>query len=400
MHTDKTGRSRMNSKACDQCYRCKVKCTMELSGCGRCRLTGGVCTYSLGKWMGRPKKSSQQNSNAQARRMRDSESASLEHNHIIHVPDTRQGWELLSSSMDDSEMNTFNHETMSLFSMGDNIENKAEDCYNSPEECLSINTSEKKTSASSISPAWAQARETPTRGMETGSTQSPRESQKGTYRKHQDSTHSCLPTPQSPVYPRKFDFEMMGTDFIASPPVSMVGNIETNSTRYAEDMDCRQTHAVMQEVSTSPNEQACHCKCSQVALACLDKISVVPSEARYIDRLNIIQSALMTAERLVLCTDCPPNMTIARCCFILGNTHELVSDANSHSGDASSPTATIFSRQSIEFTRRIKRRASMLFAGLKTLQDLGSGDRRLSNMQSEFLSVLANSWLALPDYRD
>lgn len=46
-----------NSKACDQCYRCKVKCTMEQSGCARCRMTKSVCTYSLGKWMGRPKKS-------------------------------------------------------------------------------------------------------------------------------------------------------------------------------------------------------------------------------------------------------------------------------------------------------------------------------------------------------
>lgn len=80
MQIGKTGRSRMNSKACDQCYRCKVKCTMELSGCGRCRLTGGACTYSLGKWMGRPKKSSQQISKAQARGTRDAGNASLEHN--------------------------------------------------------------------------------------------------------------------------------------------------------------------------------------------------------------------------------------------------------------------------------------------------------------------------------
>lgn len=171
--------------------------------------------------------------------------------------------------------------------------------------------------------------------------------------------------------------------------------------RHTEDMDYGQTRAVMQERLTSPNEQACKCKCSQVALACLDKISVVPSEARYMDRLHIIQSALMTAERLVLCTDCPPNMTIARCCFILGNTHELVSDVSAHAGDASSPPTTMLSRQSIEYMRRIKRRASMLLAGLKALQEFGSGDRRLSNMQSEFLSVLASSWLVLlPDYRD
>ena len=152
----------------------------------------------------------------------------------------------------------------------------------------------------------------------------------------------------------------------------------------------------MQEESTSPEERPCHCNCSQDALACLDKISTVPSEAQYIGRLRVIQSALLTAERLVLCTDCLPNMTILRCCFILGNAHELVSDVDSHQEDASSPT-TVLSRQSIEHVRRIKRRASMLFAGLKTLQDLGSGDSGLSNMQSEYLLLLANSWISLPE---
>ncbi|EMD66833.1 hypothetical protein COCSADRAFT_24894 [Bipolaris sorokiniana ND90Pr] len=398
MQPEKTARSRINSKACDQCYRCKVKCTMELSGCGRCRLTGGVCTYSLGKWMGRPKKSSQQNSKARARSMRDAESISLEHD--MNSSETPQTWEMLSSAMDDSDMNTLNHDAISLFSMGDNTPTIVEDCYTAPDECLIINTSDKKTSSSSISPAWVQARETSIRGVETGSTPSSQEFRRGNYHKHRDSAYSYHPTPQSPGCSHNFNFGTMDTDFTASPSVSLVGNIETNSMRHAEDMDGVQTRPMMQEGSTSFNEEACHCKCSQVALACLDKISIVPSEARYIDRLNTIQSALITAERLVLCTDCQPNMTIARCCFILGNTHELVSDVNSHAGDASSPTTAIFSRQSIEYVRRIKRRASMLFAGLKTLQDLVSGDRRLSNMQSEFLSVLANSWLSLPDYRD
>ncbi|XP_014559677.1 hypothetical protein COCVIDRAFT_91394 [Bipolaris victoriae FI3] len=399
MQIGKTGRSRMNSKACDQCYRCKVKCTMELSGCGRCRLTGGACTYSLGKWMGRPKKSSQQISKAQARGTRDAGNASLEHNR--NLSDTQQGWEMLSSAMDESDMSILNHETISLFSMGDNTPAKVEDCYTSPDECQSINTSDKKTSPSSFSPTWTKARETPTSGMETSSTPSPQECQQGNYHKHRASAYSYLPTPQSPGCPHDFNFGITGTDFTASPSASLGGNIETNSARHTEDMDYGQTRAVMQERPTSPNEQACNCKCSQVALACLDKISVVPSEARYMDRLHIIQSALMTAERLVLCTDCPPNMTIARCCFILGNTHELVSDVSAHAGDASSPPTTMLSRQSIEYMRRIKRRASMLLAGLKALQEFGSGDRRLSNMQSEFLSVLASSWLVLlPDYRD
>ncbi|KAH7551086.1 hypothetical protein J3E72DRAFT_369670 [Bipolaris maydis] len=375
---------------------------MELSGCGRCRLTGGVCTYSLGKWMGRPKKSSQLTLKAQARAMRDTGSASIDHkrnlsNHIIHMPETQQEWELLSSAMNDSEMNTLNQDSISLLSMGDNILAKAEDCYSTPDECLSINTSDKKTSPSSVSPTWAQVRETPPRGIEIGSISSPQECQQASYHKHRDNSYSHLPTPQSPGCPNDFNFGIMDTDFIASSSVTLIGNIEKNFAICTEDIDGGQTHSVVEEGSTSPNEQAYHCQCSQVALACLDKISIVPSEAQSIDRLNTIQSALMTAERLVLCTDCPPNMTIARCCFILGNAHELVSDVTSHAGDASSPTATVLSRKSIEYIRRLKRRASMLFAGLKTLQDLGSGDRRLSNMQSEFLSALANSWLSLPD---
>ena len=69
-------------------------------------------------------------------------------------------------------MNTLNHDAISLFSMGDNTPTIVEDCYTAPDECLIINTSDKKTSSSSISPAWVQARETSIRGVETGSTPS------------------------------------------------------------------------------------------------------------------------------------------------------------------------------------------------------------------------------------
>ena len=58
----------------------------------------------------------------------------------------------------------------------------------------------------------------------------------------------------------------------------------------------------------------------------------------------------------------------------------------------------VVTRQSIEYVRRVKRRATMLFAGLNTLQDLGPEDWGLLNMQSEFLSVLAKSWVSLPEH--
>ncbi|TID16020.1 Copper amine oxidase 1 [Venturia nashicola] len=41
--------------ACDQCYRCKVKCTGERPACERCQSSNSACTYSTGKPLGKPK---------------------------------------------------------------------------------------------------------------------------------------------------------------------------------------------------------------------------------------------------------------------------------------------------------------------------------------------------------
>ncbi|KAA8576938.1 hypothetical protein EYC84_006971 [Monilinia fructicola] len=45
------------SNACDQCFRTKQSCTKHPVQCARCAELGSSCTYSFGKFMGRPKRS-------------------------------------------------------------------------------------------------------------------------------------------------------------------------------------------------------------------------------------------------------------------------------------------------------------------------------------------------------
>lgn len=42
--------------ACDQCYRCKVRCSGTQESCDRCLQNSSICTYSLGKPLGKPPK--------------------------------------------------------------------------------------------------------------------------------------------------------------------------------------------------------------------------------------------------------------------------------------------------------------------------------------------------------
>jgi hypothetical protein len=46
------------SQACDQCYRTKQTCSKSLPRCQRCLDASNPCTYSFGKFMGKPKRSS------------------------------------------------------------------------------------------------------------------------------------------------------------------------------------------------------------------------------------------------------------------------------------------------------------------------------------------------------
>lgn len=155
-----------------------------------------------------------------------------------------------------------------------------------------------------------------------------------------------------------------------------------------------QTFPQPQEDSLLSSGESRQCKCSQVALACLNRISAVSSEARYIECLKVIQLTFLSTESLVFCNDCPPNIIIAKCCIILGNAYELVREPGTQSEDSVGPDLAN-SRQSREVIRQVKRRATMLFAGLNALQNSGSGGGGLSKMQSEFLAMLAKSWVSL-----
>lgn len=48
---------RAESDACDQCFRRKQSCSKTQPECQRCLASGSSCTYSFGKFMGKPKKS-------------------------------------------------------------------------------------------------------------------------------------------------------------------------------------------------------------------------------------------------------------------------------------------------------------------------------------------------------
>ncbi|KAM3064757.1 hypothetical protein ACMFMG_012070 [Clarireedia jacksonii] len=48
---------KIGSNACDQCFRTKHNCSKHPIQCQRCAELGSSCTYSFGKFMGRPKKS-------------------------------------------------------------------------------------------------------------------------------------------------------------------------------------------------------------------------------------------------------------------------------------------------------------------------------------------------------
>lgn len=43
------------TQACDQCYRCKLRCSRTQPACHRCQGIGSACTWSMGKWLGKPK---------------------------------------------------------------------------------------------------------------------------------------------------------------------------------------------------------------------------------------------------------------------------------------------------------------------------------------------------------
>jgi len=88
-------------------------------------------------------------------------------------------------------------------------------------------------------------------------------------------------------------------------------------------------------------------------------------------------------------------MIIARCFFVLGKAHELTIDLSSQLDEAMNNT--VATRHVKEDIKRVKRRATMLFAGLRMLQDHESGDWSLSNIQSGFLLELAKSWSSIAE---
>ncbi|KAL1640933.1 hypothetical protein SLS58_006549 [Diplodia intermedia] len=138
-------------------------------------------------------------------------------------------------------------------------------------------------------------------------------------------------------------------------------------------------------------EKPHHCRCSRAALDALDQLGGPRDGAGYARCLEAVQLAFRTAEELVLCTTCAPGLVIAKSCLLLGSAYEVLSDV-SIGGETPSRT-----RVQADF-RRVQRRATMLFAGLRALQDLdAAASPNLAAVRAEFLAGLAKSWSTLPE---
>ncbi|KIM96670.1 hypothetical protein OIDMADRAFT_182893 [Oidiodendron maius Zn] len=57
--------------ACDQCHRCKLRCTRELPRCERCSHLGSPCTFSTGKPIGKPRGRKNKNPRISIANLRD-----------------------------------------------------------------------------------------------------------------------------------------------------------------------------------------------------------------------------------------------------------------------------------------------------------------------------------------
>jgi hypothetical protein len=54
-HNEWSMSKELAAQACDQCYRCKLRCSRTQPACHRCQGNGSACTWSMGKWLGKPK---------------------------------------------------------------------------------------------------------------------------------------------------------------------------------------------------------------------------------------------------------------------------------------------------------------------------------------------------------
>jgi hypothetical protein len=136
-------------------------------------MTDGVCTYSLGKWMGRPKKSGQQTLHVRASETRVARNASLEHENdylgehcpvstpnghvilmqadrIIHMPDKQRSWELAPFTMEDP-IRYPEHAAIPPLSMDGYPQFSSESRCTSTDGSLSNTSSDKKLSLRSTS---------------------------------------------------------------------------------------------------------------------------------------------------------------------------------------------------------------------------------------------------------
>ncbi|KAJ8110872.1 hypothetical protein OPT61_g6390 [Boeremia exigua] len=338
--------------------------------------------------MGRPKRTSKAGTpsrNSRAHKSAgsaSSEGSECPPNCVVNLPEEHQHWEFLPTEMEDFPQSSSDPTALLPFSM-DKFSQFETDDY-----CITVD--DNMNVASATSQIGASNRNTPQTGAELLNTALSMDFEHVNNHEHQDNSHS-QPS-HSPSSQQDFGFGSMGIHTTPSSLVSPVDTTDAFAVDYFKGSDESQVSSIRGRAPSYRDGKPCHCNCSQAALVCLDKISTVPSKARYIQHLETIQSAFLTAEKLVLCTHCTPNMIIARCFIVMGKVHELTIDLSSQLDETMDNM--VDTRHVKEDIKRVKRRASMLFGGLRMLQDQESGDW---NIQSGFLLELARSWSSIAE---
>ncbi|OJD34156.1 zn2 cys6 dna-binding protein [Diplodia corticola] len=394
------GSGKVNSKACDQCYRCKVKCTMEQSGCARCRMTKGTCTYSLGKWMGRPKKSTSSSRRPTLTRARDEAgSRSRPHKRARsissaeyvndddeddddhgegryafgiqdadrrrHGPptpnDSPHFWDVFSPAM--LGMNA--SQSLVPYQMDDfanlHVDNGA---FGSPMHNRPIMISPATTNEGETADAATISRIAPSTASSSSASQ-----------EQGEEGQAFAPLPSRCVGDGNGAAAPAGPEHQTFQPTPM------------EPINSPRCEAL--RMHFSHHETTHRCSCSRAALDSLDRLSTRRDGAGYVQCLEAVQLAFRTAEEMVLCALCAPGLVISKCCLLLSSAYELLNDVSigSDHGEAAARSRVK------EDIRRVKRRATMLFAGLGTLQDLDApASPVLAGAQAEFLTGLAKAW--------
>lgn len=426
---------RSNSKACDQCYRCKIKCSMELSGCTRCQMVGSVCTYSLGKWMGRPKKSSRatkrealpRDANISKRGHSDSGKSFSCISEILNLQRLIVGYWAEASQTFDAEYGTEGQDwdmtpntLLSPFRTDDFNQFGRSDC-DSVIDYIPIGPSNLELVRKALTGRIPTVSNDLKSDMRTGMVHE--DAQCLSDQLGATSDNSSLFSPGQA--PDEFFSPISARDNRVARQVSSLKTTDTRDSQQgfgvtstyrcwqaeknklaheAENVTPEQILDISPFLQAHPTAYTFRCKCSLSTLRCLDSLTAIAPTGGPQELTDALQWTLCAAEEVTLCTTCSDDLIIMKCCFILGKADELLEKLSilvvprqkqAEEGGLSLSMPSVPPSVTHDI-RRMRRRAIMLFAGLEMLQDAASEDSsNLGAIQTDFLLSLAKKWRML-----